>query len=213
MNYVLHLMVYLSVYVMLAMSLNLVVGYTGLLTLAHSTCFAVGSYAYAILTLRFEWGFVSALLLAGMTAAASSLAVSLPAWKFKGDFFVVVSLAVQALGLSVFYNWTSPGTELGSWANMTNGPFGIPGVPKPTLMGVSVNSVGGMAALASTIMLLGGTLCWMLLKSPWGRALKAMRDDEMAAQSWGNRFAVSRFKRLLSPAASLARRALFLRRI
>jgi branched-chain amino acid transport system permease protein len=65
-----------------------------------------------------------------------SLAVSLPAWRFKGDFFVMVSLAVQALLFSLFYNWSSPGVEPGTWANLTNGPFGLAGIPKPAIFGI-----------------------------------------------------------------------------
>ncbi|MBK6744834.1 MAG: hypothetical protein IPG66_18515 [Hydrogenophilales bacterium] len=65
-----------------------------------------------------------------MIATVLSLAVSLPAWRLKGDFFVLGSLAVQALLFSLFYNWFDPQAPLGSWSNLTNGPFGITGIPQ-----------------------------------------------------------------------------------
>ena len=81
MNYLLHLQIFSNIYVIVAMSLNLVVGYCGLLTLAHAGYFAIGAYTYALATLTFGCGFIWAALLAVCVAAFLSLAVSLPAWR------------------------------------------------------------------------------------------------------------------------------------
>ena len=61
MNYLLHLLVYFDIYLIVALSLNLVVGYCGLLTLAHAGFYAVGGYAYALLSIKLGWGFMPAL--------------------------------------------------------------------------------------------------------------------------------------------------------
>jgi branched-chain amino acid transport system permease protein len=159
MSYVLHLLIYLSIYGIVAMSLNLAISYCGLLTLAHASYFAIGSYVYALVTLRLGWDFLPALGLGVVVSAVLSLAVSIPAWKFRGDFFVMVSLAVQALMFSLFYNWTTTGAEPGTWQNLTNGPFGLS--------------------------LVCGGICWLLVSSPWGRLLQVMRDDELAAKGFG----------------------------
>ncbi|MFM7581011.1 MAG: branched-chain amino acid ABC transporter permease, partial [Microcystaceae cyanobacterium] len=127
MNYFLHLLIYLNIYAIVAMSLNLVTGYCGLLTLAQAGYFAIGSYVYALASLKLGWGFLESTMLGVMVSVLLSLAVSLPAWRFRGDFFVMVSLAVQALLFSLFYNWSSPNADLGTWENLTNGPFGIAG--------------------------------------------------------------------------------------
>jgi hypothetical protein len=74
------------------MSLNMIVGYCGLLSLAQAGYFAVGSYVYALAALKLGLGFLPALILAIGVAALLSLALSLPAWRFKGDSFVMVSL-------------------------------------------------------------------------------------------------------------------------
>jgi branched-chain amino acid transport system permease protein len=185
MSYALHLLIYLSIYGIVAMSLNLAIGYCGLLTLAHASYFAIGSYVYALVTLRLGWDFLPALGLGVVVSAVLSLAVSIPAWKFRGDFFVMVSLAVQALMFSLFYNWTTTGAEPGTWQNLTNGPFGLSGIAKPQIFGWKLVSIEGIAVLAVGLALVCGGICWLLVSSPWGRLLQVMRDDELAAKGLG----------------------------
>lgn len=185
MDYLLHLAIYLCIYSILAMSLNLVAGYCGLLTLAHSAYFAVGAYAYGLLALQLGWGFLPALVVCVLAAMFLSLAVSLPSWRFRGDLFVIVSLAVQALILSLLQNWTSADAPLGSWRNLTNGPFGIPGIPKPSLFGWRADSLPEFFLLALGVAGVCGLIVWQLVSSPWGRLLKCTRDDELATRSLG----------------------------
>lgn len=185
MNYLLHLVIYFNIYVIVALSLNLVVGYCGLLTLAHSGYFAIGAYTYALATLKLGFGFIPAATLAIAVAAVLSLAVSLPAWRFKGDFFVMISLAVQTLVFSLLHNWFSPGAQPGTWANLTNGPYGLSGISKPAIGSIKFATVGSIAALSTMLALLAGLLIWFFVGSPWGRLLKAMRDDELAARGLG----------------------------
>jgi branched-chain amino acid transport system permease protein len=185
MNYLLHLLIYLSIYAIVAMSLNMVVGYCGLLSLAQAGYFAVGSYTYALTTLTLGWDFVPALLLGVALASTLSVALSLSAWRFKGDAFVMISLSVQALLFSLFYNWSSIGKEPGTLANLTNGPFGIAAIPKPSLFHFKADSLPSIALLSLCMAVLCSLFCWRLLLSPWGRLLKAMRDDELALRSLG----------------------------
>ncbi len=185
MNYLLHLLVYFDIYVILALSLNLVVGYCGLLTLAHAGYYAIGGYACALLMLTTGWGFLPALLAGALLSAIASLAVSLPAWRLRGDFFVLASLAVQTLIFSALYNWSSTEDPLGSWKNLTNGPFGLIGIPRPRLFGWEIIGTFGYAVFATGIAWLCGFILWRLKSSPWGRLLLAMREDELAARGLG----------------------------
>ena len=185
MNYLLHLVIYLNIYVIVALSLNVVVGYSGLLTLAHAGYFAIGSYVYALTSLKLGWGFLPSVMLGILVSALLSLAVSLPAWRFKGDFFVLISLTVQAFLFTVFYNWHKPSAELGTLTNLTNGPFGIAGIPNPAIFGIKCDTIGSIAVLASIITIFCGFLTWLLLSSPWGRLLKSIRDDELATRGLG----------------------------
>ncbi len=95
MNYFLHLLIFLDIYVIVALSLNVIVGYVGLLTLAHAAYFAMGGYAYALVSLLLGWEFVPAAIAAILFSVALSFALSLASWRLKGDFFVLFSLAVQ----------------------------------------------------------------------------------------------------------------------
>ena len=170
---------------MVALSLNMVVGYCGLLTLAHASYFAIGSYAYSLAALKLGWGFLPSVALGASLAALLSLAVSLPAWRLRGDFFIMISLAVQALVFSAIHNWGNPNFQLGTLQNLTNGPYGIAAVPKPDMFGIKLDTIGDMAALSFAVSAVCLFLAWVLLRSPWGRLLQAMRDDELAARSLG----------------------------
>jgi branched-chain amino acid transport system permease protein len=185
MSYALHLLIYLAIYAIAAMGLNLVVGYCGRLTLAHAAYFAIGAYVYALTSLRLDWDFTYSALCAVIVAAILSLAVSLPAWSFNSDLFVLVSLAVQVLLYSLLYNWTSPGLEIGTLANLTNGSYGIAGIPRPYLFGFRMDTMGMLAALAVGTAALAAVVVWLLVRSPWGRLLQCMRDDELAARGLG----------------------------
>ena len=185
MNYLLHLLVYFDIYLIVALSLNLVVGYCGMLTLAHAGYYAVGAYAYALLSLQAGWGFVPAALAGAGIAAVLSLAISLPSWRLRGDFFVLASLAVQTLIFSILYNWASASASLGSWQNLTNGPYGISGIPRASILGWQITSNTAFAVFATVIAAGCAFVLWRLKTSPWGRLLLAMRDDELAARGLG----------------------------
>ncbi|MCB1209923.1 MAG: branched-chain amino acid ABC transporter permease [Verrucomicrobiales bacterium] len=185
MNYLLHLLVYFDIYVIVALSLNLIVGYCGMLTLAHAGYYAIGGYTYALLALNLGWGFVPAVAVAMLVCAVLSLAVALPSWRLRGDFFVLGTLAVQALIFSAIYNWSSPDTPLGSWKNLTNGPFGITGIPRPSIFGWTPASPLSFTLFATVVAGSCGFVLWRLQRSPWGRLLLAIRDDELAARGLG----------------------------
>ncbi len=185
MNYLFHLLVYFDIYVIVALSLNLVVGYCGMLTLAHAGYYAIGAYTYALLSLKLGWGFLPAAAAGSCIAAVLSIAISLPSWRLRGDFFVLATLAVQSLIFSGLYNWSDPNSPVGSWINLTNGPVGIAGIPAPAIFGIHVATPGSYAIFATIIA--GGCawILWRLNISHWGRLLMVMRDDELASRGLG----------------------------
>ncbi len=185
MSYLFHLIIYFEIFAVLALSLNLAVGYCGLFTLAHASFYAVGAYAYAILSVRLGADFGVALVLGAGIAAFLSLLLSLPARRLRGDFFMAASLAVQVLIYALIYNWHTQGEPLGSVANLTNGPYGIVGVAGPTLAGYRFETIGSLAVLYGGLFLLIVLTCWRLVHSPWGRLLELVRDDELAARGIG----------------------------
>lgn len=185
MNYIFHVLIYVEIYVILALSLNVILGYCGMFSLAHSAFFAVGAYTYGILATRFGLGFIPAVVFAAMIGCAASVLLSLPSWRLRGDFFLMITLAAQAVIFSLIYNWHELGEPVGSLRNLTNGPYGLSNLPRPNLLGMEVQSQAGLAVLgllcAGTI----GLVLWRLKTSPWGRMLQAIRDDELVARSLG----------------------------
>lgn len=184
MNYALHLLIYFCIYGIAALSLNLVIGYCGLLTLAHASYFAVGAYSYAILSL-YGWAFLPALAVAILISGLMSLIVSLPAWRFRGDNFVLMSLAVQTFIFSLLQNWYRPQANPGTLRNLTNGPFGLAGLPRPDIIGYRIDTIGSISLLALVLFSICGLIIWRLQSSPWGRLLQCMRDDELALRGLG----------------------------
>ena len=185
MNYLWHLVTLLSTYGIVALGLNLMAGYCGRLSLAQASFFGIGAYTYALLSLSTNLGFVPTALVAMTLATALSLLISLPAARFRQDFFVILSLAIQALLFGTLYNWSSEGHNPGTWSNMTNGPFGLSGIPKPRLAWIVMNDMPSMALFASACLAIVAFICQRLTSSPWGRLLKAVRDDEVVLAGLG----------------------------
>lgn len=175
MNYILHLLVYFEIYAIVALSLNLLIGYGGLLQVAHAAYFGIGAYASALAVTKFGVGFLPSLLISATVSGVLSFLVSLPAWRFRGDYFVMMSLAVQVAVYATIYNWTG----------LTNGPFGLTEIPRPNVFGSVFATASDVFALYGVIAALFAGLLTVLTMSPWGRSLQAMRDDELAARSLG----------------------------
>lgn len=175
MNYLWHILVMINIYVVLAGSLNLVVGYTGLLSLCHAAFFGIGAYTTTLLTMKAGLNFLPALALAIPLTALLSLTVAIPALRLKGDYFVLATLGFQVIVFSLLYNWVK----------VTRGPNGIPGIPIPSIFGFEIISpfhyflFSGLLAVTSLWMI------WLMVHSPFGRLLRAVRDDEIAAAALG----------------------------
>ncbi len=194
MNYIFHLLIYLNIYIIIAISLNLIMGYGGLFQIAHAAYFGIGAYTTALLMVKLGWGFVPAILLSTIVAALFSLLVSLPAWRLKGDYFIMLSLSVQVAIYSMLYNWTG----------LTNGPFGITGIARPVILGYKFDTIYSIFFLSAFFVIICGAIMFILLRSPWGRALEAMRDDELAARGLGKNTRLLKFQAFLIACAMVA---------
>ncbi len=182
MDYVLHILIFIGIYAIAASSFNLLVGYAGLFSLAHAALFGIGGYSSALLTLRLGWPAVAAAA-AGMAVAGTvSALVALPSLRVSGDYLVVTSFGIQVLLYTLFLNWT----------DLTRGPMGLPGIPPVSILGLDTSARRGYLVL--TLVALAFTL-WVLrtvVRSPFGRVLRGLREDEVAVQALGKN--VYRFK-------------------
>ncbi len=175
MSYLWHILVMINIYAVLAVSLDLAVGYTGLLSLCHAAFYGIGAYASTLLMMKAGLGFLPAMILAIPITAALSYLIGLPSLRLRGDYFVLATLGFQVIVFSILYNWVG----------LTRGPYGIPGIPIPSVFGLQIDTVFRYFVFSGAIALLCLWLLRRLTSSPFGRLLKAVRDDEVAAAALG----------------------------
>jgi len=175
MNYLLHILVMIDIYVILALSLNLLVGYTGLVSLCHAAFYGIGAYVTTLLMMNLHVPFFIAMLIGVIGSAVLSMSISIPSLRLKGDYFVLASLGFQMIIFAILYNWVS----------VTRGPYGIPGIPRPSIFGFKIDTLLLFFIFTTVIMLICGVALYLIAESPFGRVLKAIREDEIATSAIG----------------------------
>jgi branched-chain amino acid transport system permease protein len=160
---------------MLGFSLNLVVGYGGMLSLCQAAFYSIGAYGSTLLTTKAGWPFGSSVLASVLLAGLMAYLIAVVSIRLHGDFFVLATMGYQVIIFSILYNVTG----------LTNGAYGISGIPRPSLLGWQVSSTGGFLIIAAFSAALVWYITWRLSHSAYGRTLQAVRDDEIAAQALG----------------------------
>jgi branched-chain amino acid transport system permease protein len=173
--YHLHIAIMAGIFSILALSLNLLLGYTGLLSLGHAAFFGIGAYASALLTLRLDSPFEAGFLLAAALAGTAGYAIGRLALRLRGAYFVLVSISFAGVIWLVSVNWIE----------LTNGPLGLPGVPPAELAGVPLRTKTAAYYLVLVVAALSLTVCRRLVRSRTGRALVAIRENETLAAAVG----------------------------
>lgn len=166
------------IYAIGGVSLMVLVGYTGLISLGHAAFLGIGAYAHAFF-LQHGMPWVPSVILAVLITTASGLVVGLPALRMTGIYLAIATLAFAVIIQEVFSRWES----------VTNGFAGMP-VDKPTIFGVSFDDERAFYYLCLFFLALVLWLTRNLLRSPTGRAWIAIRDSEIAAQSMGVNLAI-----------------------
>ncbi|MBI4154479.1 branched-chain amino acid ABC transporter permease [Candidatus Woesearchaeota archaeon] len=172
--YLIHLAILIGIYSILSISLNLAIGFTGLLNIGHVAFYGIGAYTSALLALNFGIPFWFGLLIGGLVASFFGLLLAIPTIKLKGDYLAIATLGFAIIIENIFRNWTS----------LTRGPLGLPGIPKPQLFGFTFSGFYFLI-LILIFVLITYLIIKHLVNSPYGRVLKAIREDELAASSLG----------------------------
>lgn len=175
MDYLIHILVLTCLYAVLAVSLDLLAGHTGLLSIAHAAFYGLGAYTSALLTVKTGAPFLAGLAAGMVVAGLLSLLVSLPSLRLTDDYFVVATFGFQVIAFSVFNNWSQ----------LTGGPTGIPGIPLPSVLGLEFTSHAGFLVLTAICAIVAYAIVWRLSSGPFGRVLHAIRDDELFAKALG----------------------------
>lgn len=180
-NYVSHLLTQYCLYAMLAVSLNIAVGYTGLISLCHAAFYGLGAYATGLLMVDMGWNFIPAMAAGVAMAGAGSLLVSVPParLRLRKDAFVLATLAFQMVVFTGLYNW----------ADLTRGSDGLARIPRPSAFGWVARTPPAQFVLAATVSVAVIGFASIMAASPFGRLLRLVRDDAIAAEAIGKRSA------------------------
>jgi branched-chain amino acid transport system permease protein len=161
------------------------VGLTGLISIAHAAFMAIGAYTTALLVTSLHMSFLLTVVVGMALAAVVSALLALPSLRVRGDRYIIASFGFQVIVVSVLLNWTS----------LTRGPFGIMGIPRPSILGFTFSTYQTLFALTAAFAVLCGFVAWRISASPFGLVLRAIREDERAAEALGKD--VTRFKVLV----------------
>lgn len=177
MEYILHILIMILLYVMLTQSLTLTAGYSGLISLAHAGFYGIGAYASAILSVNYGFPFLATLPLAMLISGLIAVIVSVIALRTVDDYFIIITLGIQVVAFSVMNNWMG----------LTNGPLGIPGIPAVSIFGFVFNSKISFLILTVILTALVFYILRNITKSPFGRILIALSEDEIFTKSLGKK--------------------------
>lgn len=174
-NYHLQVAVMVGIFALLALSLNLLSGYTGMISLGHAGFFLIGSYTSAIVSTRYGAPFPVSLLAAMVVTSLSGLLLAVPAMKLSGHFLAVITIAFGLILhlLAINLEW------------LTRGVSGISGIPRPSFDGWAMKSDLSYYFLVLGVLAVVSLLAAAYVRSGYGRALAALRDDETAAGCMG----------------------------
>src|SRR6266436_5908877 len=159
---------------MAAFGLNLIVGYAGQMSIGQAAFFGIGAYTAAIL-MKAGVDFWLVLPAAAMLCFAVGLALGFPALRVQHHYLAFATLGFNVLVYLVLRNE--------EW--LTGGTFGISAIPRPSLLGYSLDGALAFFYFAFVSVILLAAVLWWLLRSPWGRAFAALRDNPIRAESTG----------------------------
>ena len=175
MEYLIHVLVIAGIYVILAQSLNLILGYTGLPALGHGAFSCVGAYVSALLALQYGLTPWLGLVIGAVAASVVGFMVAVPCLRLKGDYLALATLGFAVIVYSIAKNWV----------DVTRGPLGLPGIPGFSIFGFELSSVWLYLVLVAVFVWLTTFLIRRVVDSPFGRILQGIREDEIVTAALG----------------------------
>jgi len=175
MEYLLHILVIAGIYIILTLSLNLIVGYTGLPALGHAAFSCIGAYTSSLLALNIGLSPWIGLLIGACVAAFSGVVIGYPAVRLKGDYLALATFGLGVIVYSIAKNWVS----------LTRGPMGLPGIPGFSILGFGLSEIWSYLLLVSIFVVIIIFVIKRIVNSPFGRILRSIREDEIASEALG----------------------------
>ena len=178
------------VFVVFALSLNLLLGYAGQVSVAHASFGAVGGYSMGYLAMVHHWNFVPGVAVGMLAALLFGVAVALCALKLSVEYIILLTLAVSSVILGVFSTFKQLG-----------GTYGLIGIPVADLFGWKLQNPRDWVLPLFVVAAIVYLACWRIGESPFGRVLKGVREDDQATEALGK--SVFRYKVLVFAIASM----------
>ncbi len=184
MEYLLHILILICIYSILSTSLNLLVGYSGILSIAHAAFYGIGAYVASLMALKLEPPFLLNLILAMVGAGVLGVIVGIPSLRLKDDYFVIATFAFQIIIFSILNNLV----------DFTGGPLGLLGIPQPDIFGYQITSHLEFLMFSGALAFFVYWISNRIVKSPFGRLLKAIREDEVFVKAVGRNVTSAKVK-------------------
>ncbi|MCX6249615.1 MAG: branched-chain amino acid ABC transporter permease [Bacteroidetes bacterium] len=182
MEYLLHLLILITIYIMLAQSLSLIAGFAGMISLAHAGFFGIGAYTTAILSVNYHFPFLITLPVGMVICGIIAILISTIAIRTVDDYFIICTIGIQIVIFSIMNNWMS----------LTNGPLGISGIQPINIFGLNLSNKLPFLLLSIIFTLAIYMFLRFIIKSGFGRVLKAISEDEIYTQSIGKNVYLSK---------------------
>ena len=170
-DYVLRIINMCILYSIVALSINLIVGFSGQLDFGRAAFVGLGAYASALLSQRLGMPFVPSLILSGLFCALTGFILGMLCRKSSFDYLTLITIGFNVICQLVFLNWQE----------LTGGAMGIRRVPAPSIFGFKFVTNTSYFYLALVLLILSYLGVKFIIKSKWGRAFEALRDDPVAA--------------------------------
>ncbi len=174
-SYGIYLMTLFCVYLMAVFGLNLLVGYAGQISIGQSAFYGIGAYVAAILMTKLGLSFWLVLPIAALVCFSIGLLLGFPALRVRHHYLAFATLGFNVLVFLVMRNEEK----------LTGGTFGIANIPRPSLFGYALDGSLPYFYFCCVSLVLLALALWWLLRSPWGRAFAALRDNPIRAESTG----------------------------
>lgn len=173
--YIVNIGVLVGIYVILSMSLNLITGYMGIVTLGHAAFFGIGAYTSALLSLNFGLNFLVTSLAAAAVSAAFGLLLGLPTLRLSGKYLSIVTLSFCEIVRILEVNLKG----------LTRGPLGLPRIPAPEFFGLVLDEPWQQYYLVVLLCVLTFVCISRIMNSRVGRGITAIKNDPLAAEAMG----------------------------
>ena len=163
------------IYIILAISLNLILGYGGMASMAHAAFFGIGGYIAALISIHLGYNFLIAILIGMLAVGISGGLIGLPFIRIRDEYVILFTLAFQM----VFFHLVM------AFYKVTGGDSGLVNIPRPELFSLRFSNSLSYVPLLLVFTIVFFLICWRIINSPFGRVLKGIREDETAILSLG----------------------------